>query len=89
MSAEGLANGAADVAERVRAFVASEILIDSKARIDERTPLLRGLIDSAGLMELLSFVEDEFGVAIHHTDIGEDNFGSIDQIARFVARAGG
>jgi acyl carrier protein len=88
MSAGELANGAA-VSERLRAFVAGEILLDPSARIDDGTPLLRGLIDSTGLMELLSFVEDEFGVQIVHTDIDEENFGSIDRIARFVARSGG
>jgi hypothetical protein len=40
-------------------------------------------------MELLSFVEDEFGVPVVYTDIDEDNFGSIERIARFVARSGG
>jgi acyl carrier protein len=88
VSAHRLSTGA-EVAERLRAFVENELLLDSKARIDERTPLLRGLIDSTGLMELLSFVEDEFGVAVVYTDIDEDNFGSIERIARFVARSGG
>jgi acyl carrier protein len=88
VSAREHANGAW-VEERLRAFVARDILLDPNVRIDERTPLLRGLIDSTGLMELLSFVEDEFGVQIVHTDIDEENFGSIDRIARFVARSGG
>ena len=60
----------------------------SEAAIAER---FGGLVDSIGAMELLSFMEDEFGIVVQHTDIDEANFGSIDRIARFVAagRSGG
>ncbi len=76
-----------DVAERVRAFVTGGILLDPQARVEDRTPLLRGLVDSTGLMELLSFIEDEFGVPVEYTDIDEENFGSVERIARYVGRA--
>jgi acyl carrier protein len=73
----------ADVGARVHAFVTSELLLDPKVKIDGHTPL-RGLIDSIGAMELLSFIEDEFDIVVQHSDIDEENLGSIDRIARFV-----
>jgi acyl carrier protein len=87
VSVPEVSGGQAEAADRIRVFVASALLLDPTARVDGDTPLLRGLIDSTGLMELLSFVEDEFGVPVEHTDIDEENFGSVDRIARFVARA--
>jgi acyl carrier protein len=75
----------ADVAERIRGFVEGTIL-DPHARVDGDTPLLDGLIDSTGLMELLVFVEDEFGVTLDYGDIDEENFGSIDRLRQLIER---
>src|SRR5438093_755565 len=38
---------------------------DSSAALSDDTPLLSGVIDSLGLMQLISFIEEEFDVAIH------------------------
>ena len=76
----------ADIASRVRELVAGQVLLDGHARVSGDAPLLNGLIDSTGLMELLSLLEDEFGVSLDYGDIDEENFGSLDRIAAFVER---
>lgn len=44
----------------------------------------RGIIDSIGVMELVTFVQEEFGVTVEDEAITEENFGTIAAIARFV-----
>jgi acyl carrier protein len=58
---------------------------------DDDALLGKGIIDSLGVMELISFVEEEFGVAVADTDITEQNLGSVNAVARYVAskREGG
>jgi acyl carrier protein len=52
---------------------------------DDDALLGKGIIDSLGVMELISFVEEEFGVAVADTDITEQNLGSVSAVARYVA----
>ena len=48
--------------------------------------LALGIIDSLGFVELVEEVQSRYGVVIDDVEITEDNFGSIDAIASFVAR---
>ncbi|QQS47211.1 MAG: acyl carrier protein [Acidobacteriota bacterium] len=43
-----------------------------------------GLLDSLTLVELMTGLEDEFGVRISFDDIELDNFRSVTNIARYV-----
>ena len=58
---------------------------------DDDALLGKGIIDSIGVMELMAFVEEEFGVTVADTDITEENLGSVSAVCRYVAskREGG
>ena len=45
-----------------------------------------GIIDSLGIMSLLSFVEETFAIQIQGEDLIPDNFESINSIAALVDR---
>jgi acyl carrier protein len=47
--------------------------------------LALGIIDSLGFVELVEEVQSRYGVAIEDIEITEENFGSINAIAQFVA----
>lgn len=47
--------------------------------------LALGIIDSLGFVELVEEVQSRYGVTIEDVEITEENFGSIDAIAKFVA----
>jgi acyl carrier protein len=47
--------------------------------------LALGIIDSLGFVELVEEVQSRYGLAIDVVEITEENFGSIDAIANFVA----
>ena len=46
--------------------------------------LEKGVVDSLGFVEIVEEVESRFGVQVQDVDITEENFGSIDSIARYV-----
>ena len=50
--------------------------------------LATGVIDSLGVMELVGFVEQTFGVTVDPAEITEVNFGSLAGIARYVGTNG-
>ena len=47
-----------------------------------------GLIDSMSLLEVISFVEEKFGLAVNPADITLDNWDSLSRISRFLAARG-
>lgn len=52
---------------------------------DEDNFLTLGIIDSLGFVELVEEVQSRHGIAIEDVEITEENFGSINAIAAFVA----
>jgi acyl carrier protein len=80
----------ADIVERTRAYVRENFLYmrpDWKLR-DEDLLIGSGVIDSIGVVELIAFLEEAFGVTIPEDEITEQNLGSLQAIGRFVAAKG-
>lgn len=50
--------------------------------------LARGIVDSHGVMELVGFLEERFGLRIRDEDLTPENFQSISRIEAFVATRG-
>lgn len=52
---------------------------------DADSLLLKGVIDSLGVMEVVGFVEETWQITVLPADVTEQNFGSLAAIARYVA----
>ena len=48
--------------------------------------LEKGIVDSMGMVELITFLQDQFGVEPADDEITEDNFATLQRIAAFVRR---
>ncbi|MCE2883859.1 MAG: acyl carrier protein [Planctomycetaceae bacterium] len=73
--------------ESVRRFLASRFLFDPDAEIDPRASLLgEGVLDSTGAMDLVLFVEEEFGVGFADEELIPANLDSIERVVAFIAR---
>lgn len=48
-----------------------------------------GVIDSTGVMELVGFLEDHYGIRIEDDELTPDNLDSIENMVCFVARKHG
>lgn len=75
------------IISRVRGFVEENFLymMPDFVLADEDRLLEKGVVDSMGIAELISFIEAEFGVIAAEDEISEANFGSLRAIAQFVA----
>ncbi len=74
-----------DVATRVRQFIVDELLFDApEASIADDTPLLGGVLDSLGLMELISFFEEDLGVEVDDAEVTAANFRTVADIEGLV-----
>lgn len=52
----------------------------------ERDLLAEGIIDSLGITELITFLEDRYKITVEDDDIDVENFRSIDSIVGFVEK---
>jgi len=48
--------------------------------------LARGIVDSHGVMELVAFLEERYGISVRDEDLTPENFESVARIDEFVAR---
>ncbi len=75
-----------DIAGKVRGFIAEEIMFqDNSAVLTDDTPLLGGIMDSLGLMQLVSFIEEEFDVTVDDAEVTVDNFRTVSDIERLIS----
>lgn len=75
---------------RIRKFIETNFYVpDSSALTDEASLLDRGVIDSTGVLELIGFLQDEFGVEVADDEMVPENLDSIARIEGYVARKTG
>lgn len=77
-----------DIGSAVRRFIAENFLFrdDDDAIRDDQSLLDAGIIDSTGVLELISFLETTFGIEVLDDEMLPDNLDSIRCISNFVAR---
>ena len=70
---------------QIRDFIAKNLLFsDNGFQYDDDSFLQEGIVDSIGVMDLVSFVEDNFNVEVSDQEIVPDNFDSINKLAQYV-----
>jgi acyl carrier protein len=74
------------VEQQIRHFVLENFMYTSdegKLKNDDSF-LDQGIIDSTGILELLMFVEETFGIEVQDEEVLPENFDSVDRLARYI-----
>jgi acyl carrier protein len=73
--------------DRIRDFILKNFYVaDPNELTNDMSLLEAGLIDSTGVLEVLGFVEREFGITAADEEIVPENFDGITRIASYVER---
>ena len=75
-------------AEQVRQYILEDFLFSTDTSLlglDESF-LERGLIDSTGMLEVILFLEESFGVKVGDNEMVPENLDSVNRIAAFLER---
>lgn len=79
-----------DVQQRIRKYILENFYISDPAEVSDETLLVTaGLVDSTGMLEIVTFLETEFGIRIADHETTPENLESISRISSFVARKKG
>jgi len=75
------------VASSVRTFITTRFPTAKRRLLRDDDALLEsGIIDSLGVLDLVSFIESEFDIAVADDDLDPVNFQTIERMAAFVER---
>jgi len=75
------------IREKIRRFVAEELAFArSEPPTDEQGLVESGIVDSAGVLSLVVFLEETFSLSVPDDDVVPDNLGSIARMQEYVSR---
>lgn len=74
------------VKDKVRTFIIENFLFgDTSYELADTASLIENdIIDSTGVLELVAFIEDQFGIAMADADIVPANLDSLARITTFI-----
>jgi acyl carrier protein len=74
--------------QAIRSFVEEQFLFyRPESRLTDDESLLHGgVIDSVGVLSLIQFLEDRFGIAIDDDEVVPENLDSIARLTTFVTK---
>ena len=76
-----------DNSVKVREFVVENFLFgDGEALKDDTSFMEEGIIDSTGILELVFFLEENFGFSVEDDELVPDNMDSLQNISRYIDR---
>ena len=73
-----------DIEQKIKDYILREFLPD-ELLLDSDFPLIQqGIVDSLGILQLVSFIEEEFNIKIAPEDVVLKNFAMVNEIKKLV-----
>lgn len=72
--------------DKLRIYILENYLFsnDQSALADDDSFLDKGIIDSTGILEVIYFLEEEFGIKVEDEEMVPENLDSISNLARYI-----
>jgi len=80
--------GKLDTRTALREFITENFMMgmDPEELTDSGSLLELGIIDSTGVLELVGYLEEKFGIHVDDSDLVPENLDSIDNLIKFLGR---
>ncbi len=76
-----------DIKEKVRSFIVENFLFGDAGELKEDTSFLNdGIIDSTGILELVDYIEENFGIKVEDDELVPENLDSIKNLEVYITR---
>ena len=75
-----------NIKEQLKDYIARNLLFsDNGFKYDDDDSFLEeGIVDSIGVLELVAFVDETFGVEVEDHEVTPDNFDSVNKLTAYV-----
>ena len=76
------------IKEKMKTFIVNNFLLGANADdlSDNDSFLEKGIIDSTGILELVSFAQEEFDINIEDAELVLDNLDSLNNLEAFITK---
>lgn len=73
--------------EQIREFIINNFLFGATDTVleDNGSFLQKGILDSTGILEVVGFLEEQYGIKIEDDELVPENLDSVENIVRFVS----
>ena len=79
-----------EITTNVRNFIINNFLFEDDQNLKEDTSFLEsGIIDSTGILELVAFIEETYGITVDDEELIPENLDSIANLVQYVCRKQG
>ncbi len=80
-----------EVRDTIRGYILENFLFtDDQSQLEDQTSFMEeGIMDSTGILELIMFIETEFGIAVKEADMTAEYFDSVANMVGFVKQTNG
>ena len=79
-----------DVKNKIRTFIIDNYLFGDDSGLEESTSFLdEGIVDSTGILELIEYISEEFGITVEDDELIPENLDSINNVSAFIGRKRG
>jgi acyl carrier protein len=75
-----------EIEQEIRNYLAEEFLFGRTETLNDDTPLLGNVIDSQGVIEVVSFVQQRFKIEIEDEDVTTDNLATLKSVVALVEK---
>lgn len=74
------------VQDKIRGFILDNYLFteDQNVLSNDDSFLDKGILDSTGILEVIYFIEEEFGISVDDEEMIPENLDSVDRIVSYV-----
>ncbi len=74
-----------NIQESVTQFIFSKFPLAKKKGIAPNESLLEsGIVDSMGILEIVTYIEDEYSIQLSDEEVLADNFATVESIAELI-----
>ena len=76
-----------NVRQAMQDYIVDNILFGEGERLQTDVPLYQnGIVDSLGVLEIITFMEQRFGIQVADDEIVPENFDTLGRMSEFVER---
>jgi acyl carrier protein len=76
-----------EIKDKVRTFIVDNFLFGDAGTLEDETSFLgEGIIDSTGILEMVDFIEENFGFTVADDELVPENLDTIKNLEAYITR---
>ena len=75
-----------EIGQEIRTFLVDNFLFGRSEELRDDEPLLGNVVDSTGVVELVVFLQERFGITVGDDEVTTENLGSVQNAIAFIEK---